>query len=69
MSRSIGLDLGRHAGEAALVDDAGTVTSLGRLEVRHEALEAFAATLGPDDAVVLEASTNTFVVRDRRVRC
>lgn len=64
MTRSIGLDLGRHTGEAALIDETGRVTSLGRLEVRRDALTAFAATLGSDDQVVLEASTNTWAIAD-----
>jgi transposase len=62
--RTIGLDLGRHSGEAAVIDGTGPARSLGRLEVRRDALEAFAATLGPDDQVVLEASTNTFAIAD-----
>lgn len=64
MTRTIGLDLGRHAGEAALIDETGRTRSLGRLEVRRDALTAFAATLGPDDQVVLEASTNTWAIAD-----
>ena len=64
MPRTIGLDLGRHSGEAALIDERGRTTSLGRLEVRRDALEAFAATLGPSDRVVLEASTNTWAIAD-----
>lgn len=64
MTRSIGLDLGRHTGEVASIDETGRLTSLGRLAVRREALEAFAATLGPDDQVVLEASTNTWAIAD-----
>jgi len=62
--RTIGLDLGRHTGEAAIIDGTGRARSLGRLEVRRDALEAFARTLGPDDQVVLEASTNTFAIAD-----
>jgi transposase len=62
--RSIGLDLGRHSGEAAIIDETGAITSLGRLAVSREALEAFAAGLGPDDQVVLEASTNTWAIAD-----
>jgi transposase len=64
MTRTIGLDLGRHTGEAALIDETGTTRSLGRLEVRRDALEAFAATLGPADQVVLEASLNTWAIAD-----
>ncbi len=62
--RTIGLDLGRHSGEAAVIDETGSTRSLGRLEVRHAALEAFASTLGPDDQVVLEASLNTWAIAD-----
>lgn len=64
MTRTIGLDLGRHTGEAALIDERGRRSSLGHLEVRRDALEAFAATLGPGDQVVLEASTNTWAIAD-----
>ena len=64
MTRTIGLDLGRHGGEAALIDERGRTSSLGHLLVRRDALEAFAATLGPDDQVVLEASTNTWAIAD-----
>jgi hypothetical protein len=64
MTRTIGLDLGRHAGEAAVIDETGAGRPLGRLAVNREALAAFAATLGPDDQVVLEASGNTFAIAD-----
>jgi transposase len=62
--RHIGLDLGRERGEAALVDETGRAIALGRLEVNHTALEAFARTLRPDDQVALEASTNSFAIAE-----
>lgn len=60
--RSIGLDLGRKRGEAAMVDETGRTVGLGRLEVSKAALTAFARTLRPDDRVALEASTNSFAI-------
>ncbi len=62
--RHIGLDLGRERGEAAMVDETGRAVALGRLEVNHAALTAFARTLRPDDRVALEASTNSFAIAE-----
>ena len=62
--RSIGLDLGRHTGEAAVVDTTGRASSLGPVEVSAAGLAAFASRLRPDDRVVLEASTNTFEIAE-----
>ena len=62
--RHIGLDLGRQHGEAAMVEETGRAVALGRLEVNHAALTAFARTLRPDDRVALEASTNSFAIAE-----
>ena len=52
---SFGLDLHRDFCEVA-VKDGGQVRRVGRIETTPVALEAFANTLRPEDAVVLEAS-------------
>jgi hypothetical protein len=52
--RSIGLDVGRHVAEVAIVEPGRRTRSGGRIGASPESLEAFAATLGPDDQVVLE---------------
>ena len=62
--RSIGLDLGRHTGEAAAVDGHGRAVSLGAVEVSPEGLIALIEKLRPDDRVVLEASTNTWSIAE-----
>lgn len=62
--RNIGLDLGRHTGEAAAVDGHGKAVSLGRVDVSPEGLAALVERLRPDDRVVLEASTNTWSIAE-----
>jgi transposase len=62
--RSIGLDLGRHTGEAAMVDGTGRAVSLGSVEVTPAGLAALAGKLRPDDRVVIEASTNTWTIAE-----
>jgi transposase len=62
--RSIGLDIGRTVAEVAIIGADGITRSGGRLEVTPEALTTFARTLGPDDRVVLEATTNTWAFVD-----
>ncbi len=52
---SYGLDLHRDFCEVA-VKDGGRIRRVGRIETTPEALEAFANTLRPEDAIVLEAS-------------
>jgi len=59
--RYIGLDVGRDFAHAAVVEGTGSARKLGRLRMGEE-LAAFAATLGPDDAVALEASGNTWAL-------
>ena len=56
--RYVGLDVGRDFAHAAVVEDKGSARNLGRIRMGEEFL-AFAATLGPDDVVTLEASGNT----------
>jgi len=63
--RSIGLDLGRHTGEAALVEASGRAVRLGPVEVSVAGLAAFAALLRPDDRLALEASSNTWAIAER----
>ena len=62
--RNIGLDLGRHSGEAAAVDGHGKAVSLGSVDVSPEGLMALLEKLRPDDRVVLEASTNTWSIAE-----
>jgi hypothetical protein len=55
-SRCIGLDVHRDFCEVAIWEQ-GKLRSAGRIDTRPEALAAFAATLGPDDEVALEATS------------
>ena len=61
--RFIGLDIGRDFAHVAVVDGSGTARRLPRLAMGDE-FRGFAATLGPKDAVALEASTNTWALAD-----
>src|SRR6266545_207219 len=60
--RSIGLDVGRRVAEVAIAEPGRMTRSGGRIGASPESLEAFAATLGADDQVVLEATTNTWAI-------
>jgi len=60
--RSIGLDVGKHVAEVAIVEPGRRTRSGGRIDASPESLLAFAATLGPNDQVVLEATTNTWAI-------
>ncbi len=60
--RSIGLDVGKRFAEVAIAEPGGRTRSGGRISASPESLQAFAATLGPDDQVVLEATTNTWSI-------
>jgi hypothetical protein len=60
--RSIGLDVGKRFAEVAIAEPGGRTRSGGRISATPESLRAFAATLGPDDQVVLEATTNTWPI-------
>jgi transposase len=61
--RFIGLDIGRDFAHVAVVDGSGTARRLPRLAMGDD-FRSFAATLGPDDTVALEASTNTWALAD-----
>jgi len=56
--RSIGLDVHRTFAQIAVVED-GVCRDEGRIGVTPEDLREWAATLGPDDQVALEATTNS----------
>ncbi len=62
--RWFGLDVGRSAAEVALVERGRHAHSLGKIAVTAQSLRAFATTLGPDDAVCLEATTNTWPIAE-----
>ncbi len=55
--RIIGLDIHRAFAEAVAWED-GRLRRLGRVDMRRDLLEAFAAKLSPDDVVVIEATGN-----------
>lgn len=61
--RFIGLDVGRDFAHVAVVAGGGPAKRLPRVAMGDD-FRAFAATLGPDDAVALEASTNTWALSD-----
>lgn len=60
--RSIGLDVGKHFAEVAISEPGRGTRPGGRISASPESLQAYAATLGPDDQVVLEATTNTWAI-------
>ena len=59
--RIIGLDIHRAFAEAVAWED-GKLKRLGRVDMRRDLLEAFAATLSSDDVVVVEATGNAAAV-------
>ena len=59
--RIIGLDIHRTFAEAVAWED-GKVTRLGRIDMRRDRLDAFAATLSKEDVVVVEATGNAAAV-------
>jgi len=60
---SIGLDVHKRVVEAAILDEAGTLVHRERFPASREALERFArARLHAEDALVLEATTNTWAI-------
>jgi transposase len=61
--RFIGLDIGRDFAHVAVVAGGGPARRLSRVAMGDD-FRAFAASLGPDDAVALEASTNTWALTD-----
>jgi len=56
--RFIGMDVHRSFAQIAVVED-GVCRDEGRIGVKPEDLRAWAQTLGPDDQVALEATTNS----------
>lgn len=61
--RYIGLDVGRDFAHVAVVDGSGPARRMPRVAMGDE-FRAFASTLGPDDTVALEASTNTWALAE-----
>ena len=61
MRRCIGLDVHRDFAQVAIWQD-GRAVDAGRVATSPEGLRAFAATLGPDDEVALEATLNTSAI-------
>lgn len=61
--RHIGLDVGRDFAHVAVVEGTGHARRLPRVAMGDE-FRAFAETLGPEDVVALEASTNTWALAD-----
>ena len=60
--RSIGLDVGRTQAEVAIVGDDRVTRRAGHIGTTPAELTAFARTLGPEDRVVVEATTNTWAI-------
>ncbi|MGH3074970.1 MAG: IS110 family transposase, partial [Gaiellales bacterium] len=61
--RYIGLDVGRDTAHVAIVEDRGSARNAGRIPM-GPAFTAFAATLGADDVVALEASGSTWALAE-----
>jgi transposase len=61
--RYVGLDVGRDFAHVAVVEEKGTARRLPRVPM-GDAFREFAATLGPQDVVALEASTNTWALAE-----
>jgi hypothetical protein len=59
--RSIGLDVHRDFCEVAIGEDGG-VRLAGRVKTKPDELELFAASLGAEDEVVLEATGNALAI-------
>ncbi|AMX98943.1 hypothetical protein A4R29_05145 [Mesorhizobium ciceri biovar biserrulae] len=55
--RIVGLDIHRDFAEAVAWED-GKLRRLGRVDMRRDLLDAFAANLSPSDIVVIEATGN-----------
>jgi transposase len=60
--RSIGLDVGRTKAAVAIHEQGGPTRSAGTISLAPADLAAFAASLGPDDQVALEATSNTWPI-------
>lgn len=61
--RTIGLDIHQHFAEVAILEGKAP-PARQRIGTAPAALRAFAQTLRPDDQVVLEATMNTWAIRD-----
>jgi transposase len=61
VARTLGLDVHKRFAEVAVHED-GAVRRLGRIETKE--LRAFAASLGPDDHVVLESTSLTWAIAE-----
>jgi len=61
--RSIGLDIHKRFAEVAIIEGKGP-PDRRRIATTPAALQAFAATLRPDDQLVLEATMNTWAIAD-----
>jgi transposase len=61
--RYVGLDVGRDFAHVAVVEEKGAARRLPRVAM-GDAFRDFAASLGPDDVVALEASTNTWALAE-----
>ena len=59
--RYLGLDVHRDFCEVAICER-GRARSAGRIDTTREALELFAASLAPDDRVVLETTGNAMAI-------
>jgi transposase len=57
-----GLDLHQRFIQVCRIDTTGQARSDFRIDATHDAITAFAETLGPEDAVVLEATFHTWAV-------
>lgn len=62
--RTIGLDVHKRFAEVAILEPGRAQPLRRRIDVTPAALRAFADTLGADDQLVLEASTNTWAVTE-----
>jgi transposase len=63
MIRFVGLDVHKRVVQVCMVDAAGQILSERRFELDRQRLVTFAQTsLGPEDQVVLEATTNTWAI-------
>jgi transposase len=61
MGRTLGLDVHKRFAEVA-VHEGGEVRRLGRIETKD--LRTFAASLGPEDHVVLESTSLTWAIAE-----
>ena len=62
--RTIGLDVHKRFAEVAIRSAPGATPTRRRIATTPAALRAFAATLGPQDQVVLEATMNTWAIAE-----